>query len=381
MRKEVSNYDKEILVLQFLGICMVVLGHTGDGFPLFSEWFPYYSFHMMLFVFISGYLYKSEYEFCVTKYMWKKIKHLVLPFYMWLLIYGLITKIMKHFEWIFYGENMTLLNFFVYPWTYGCQYSFTAAWWFIPMLFLCQMTNILIRKVLVRSNIVKEYLYLLVSILQGIYAISIARKLGGMYGGKMTQWQMLLLKLMIVLPFFQIGFMFRKYWKVYIDKIPNMSYFFTVILTQLIIMIKYGKELEYGLVHLRFGTESYVVYLVSITGILFWTRISKECIDILGNNQFVKLIGKNTWTVLLHHEIFIFLAQLPIILFAEKALFEGFSRERLLSNYWYVFKIRDLQQFELVYVLIGIGVPVIIKECMGKYILSCMKKISIINYR
>ena len=46
------NY--QMLILQTIGIILVVVGHVG-GIGLFSDWFPISSFHMPLFVFISGY--------------------------------------------------------------------------------------------------------------------------------------------------------------------------------------------------------------------------------------------------------------------------------------------------------------------------------------
>lgn len=47
------NYVKGI------GILLVVMGRVGCEI---LDWFPIYSFHMPLFVFVSGYLYKTSYE-------------------------------------------------------------------------------------------------------------------------------------------------------------------------------------------------------------------------------------------------------------------------------------------------------------------------------
>lgn len=53
--------DKHIRWLQFFAIMMVVCGHLGDAFFFSFSVFPFYSFHMPLFVFISGYLFKNQY--------------------------------------------------------------------------------------------------------------------------------------------------------------------------------------------------------------------------------------------------------------------------------------------------------------------------------
>ena len=50
--KQKSN--KKMMILSFIGIIIVVLGHTGNAFKLASDIFPYYSFQRALFVLISG---------------------------------------------------------------------------------------------------------------------------------------------------------------------------------------------------------------------------------------------------------------------------------------------------------------------------------------
>lgn len=74
-------------VLKALGIVLVVTGHyAGSVLP----WFPPYSFHMALFIFISGYFYKKHYEDKIRNFTRKKFLNLVVPYYKWNLFYGVL---------------------------------------------------------------------------------------------------------------------------------------------------------------------------------------------------------------------------------------------------------------------------------------------------
>ena len=54
--------------LSVIGIISVIMGHVDlDTFPLMNTWFTPYSYHMALFVFISGYFYKSKNSESVIK--------------------------------------------------------------------------------------------------------------------------------------------------------------------------------------------------------------------------------------------------------------------------------------------------------------------------
>ena len=66
--------------LTVIGILSVIMGHVDlDTFPLMNTWFTPYSYHMALFVFISGYFYKECNHSSVRsagQYTWKKVKTL-----------------------------------------------------------------------------------------------------------------------------------------------------------------------------------------------------------------------------------------------------------------------------------------------------------------
>lgn len=49
--------NKSFQLLSAIGIILVVFGHSKNSLLLFGTIFPFYSFHMALFAFISGYFF------------------------------------------------------------------------------------------------------------------------------------------------------------------------------------------------------------------------------------------------------------------------------------------------------------------------------------
>lgn len=72
-------------VLKGLGILAVVWGHSGSKNAFYMFWF-----HMPLFFFISGYLYKYKPEETELSYVRKKVRHLLVPYTCYLLLLALL---------------------------------------------------------------------------------------------------------------------------------------------------------------------------------------------------------------------------------------------------------------------------------------------------
>lgn len=228
MLKTKKETDKRITLLQLFGILFVALGHTGDGVPLFSSWFPYSSFHMALFIFISGYLYKEQSETQALQFVGRKIKSLVIPLYAWYFVYAIFWKILNYFDLLRYGASPTINNFLIYPWTYGPRYGITEASWFIATLFLIHIINVPLRKLFgIGKCKIKEYIYLIVLTIMGILAVIKAREIGGL-PGEMSQLQSMTIKVGFLFPFYQIGHLMKKEWEKSLDSIPNTVYMATL---------------------------------------------------------------------------------------------------------------------------------------------------------
>ena len=88
--------DYRFKILYAIGIILIVCGHVnGGGISILSDWFPYYGFHLALFMFGSGYFYKSSAEDNIWKYSLRKIKSLIIPMYIYNCVYGVIVQILK----------------------------------------------------------------------------------------------------------------------------------------------------------------------------------------------------------------------------------------------------------------------------------------------
>ena len=81
MDKEFSN---KVNILKALAILLVVSGHL--EFSLFGMFSPY-SFQLALFFFISGYLFKDKYLDDVVTFIKRRIKSLLVPYYLYNTIY------------------------------------------------------------------------------------------------------------------------------------------------------------------------------------------------------------------------------------------------------------------------------------------------------
>ena len=65
-----GGVNLQFKLLSAIGIIIIVSGHCyHGGMELAYNWFPPYSYNLALFVFISGYFYKTDYEENIGKYI------------------------------------------------------------------------------------------------------------------------------------------------------------------------------------------------------------------------------------------------------------------------------------------------------------------------
>lgn len=139
--------NKNIAFLQVFGILLVVLGHSTNngGIPFFSKWI--YSFHMPLFIFISGFLfYLTTKDICninLYEFIKKKFVRLILPY----IIISSIAYLPKVFLNKFAQRGIDLsinsyLHSFFYPWDNVIRF-----FWFLPTLFFIMIIVVILLKI------------------------------------------------------------------------------------------------------------------------------------------------------------------------------------------------------------------------------------------
>lgn len=343
------NYN--MLALQFLGIILVVIGHKG-GIFLFDNFFPFYSFHMPLFIFISGYFFNADRS--IKDFLKKKLKTHLLPLFLWNIFYLFLSCLLRYFDIIKYGSEFSLTSIFIDPITTGNPSGLNEASWFVAALFLTSLFYILIRKLL-KILLKKEYLITLIFFiicLSGIYfAIN-----GYNYGLYIT-----VTRIAMYLFFYQLGYLYKIKFE-HKDKLNSWLYFSILIVVQLILIYFYD-DLSFINQNMVFVNKNIILPIItSITGILFWLRIAKIISNIVKNNKIACYIGENTFTVMMHHQFIFFLINL-ILLFVNNNIIniKGFVVEAFKYEMWYSYKLDGKYQFLILYVILGFLVPLILK--------------------
>ena len=206
-----TDYNMTFGILSGLAIIMVVAGHLGYNILTVGDLFPYYSFHVPLFMFISGYFYKETEETHPFGYVVKKARRLLMPYLIWNLVYGLTAWLMR-WNGFAMGEEISLRTLFLAPFMHGYQFIYNYAAWFVPVLFVTEMMNLLMRlaggwifgKVLSRQNL--EWLYLTGSLAVGMAVVYLAAG-GHVWGDYKAPGRIL-----FSIPAFRWGSFIRRNW-------------------------------------------------------------------------------------------------------------------------------------------------------------------------
>lgn len=356
--KEKSN--KKMMIASFIGIIAVVLGHVGYNIRVIAEVFPYYSFNIVLFIFISGYFYKPKYEENIwgkNGYFFKKIKKLVIPYYIWNLIYGIIVMFLKKFNIIEFGENINIKSLLVTPWINGHQYQFNLAAWFLLALFLVNIVYILIRKLMNKTKLWNDYIALAVFFVTAIISVSLAKK-------GIKEIYIPIIRTGFLMFFYQLGYVYKTKIEGRIE-INTIIYFTLIIAVQVLIFI-IDNKVTYIVVFMQFKNKFLITpIIVGVTGILFWTKVSELLVPLLGKNKIINYISNHTYDIMLHHLFGIFVLNAIIGKISILCGINGFNMEWFRYNIYY-FYTPGTDKVLLIYAIISIIIPLSVRYYCDK---------------
>ena len=284
------------------------MGHMGYTQFEFEMWLPYYSFHLALFAFISGYFYSVNNDSHTIRFILKKARTILLPYFLISLFYLLLQTWLGNYG-VSFGLKFSLYNWLVRPWIKCQPLGFNIATWFMISIFITEAIYVLSRaitKLVAKDERSRDILLLFII---GVGAITVIS-----YSPYPEEWQRVWLRPIFLCLFCHLGYCYRRYFEGRVHL--SYSMLFLVTLISRAILIKNFGKIDYGLWNCDFGgTPWWVVILTSIFGIGFWLSVAKIITPIVSKEGVLVQIGRHTREIMSHHLLAAFLWHGTIYLF------------------------------------------------------------------
>lgn len=358
MRTRTRKNDNQFIILKVFGIFLVVYGHVGSSMSLFMDnWFTGVMFHMPLFMFISGFFCDTAREGTVTSFVKKRFRRLVIPYFVWNFVYGVLVNLIKGMNFIQYGENITFHSFFIRPWLDGHQFAFNIPSWFLLSLFLVEIITVVVRKATKISGLLQEGFLFVMFALISYFSIVFSQR-----GYHASNW-LGLLRVGYLLPFYQFGIFYRKARKRY--KTNIWLYFGVILLAQFVLLTKAG-DIITSVVFCQFTGKPEKILVYMILAILFWVKIAELLAPAVENSNALSFVGNHTFTIMMHHPIAIFLLNSFLYVINYATPLKGFNPTDFQINVWYMIQLPRVGVF---YIIFAIALPCIICKAYEEMIL------------
>lgn len=376
-----APYNVTFGILSALAIMMIVAGHAGYDILTVGGMFPYYSFHVPLFMFISGYFYREEEEEQPRLYLKKKVKRLLVPYLIWNVVYGVMAWALRNFRGFGMGEDISLKTLFLDPLLHGYQFIYNYAAWFVPVLFLIEVMNLCMRIVLKKLRLHSEWLILFGALAVGMAVVQFAIE-GRVWGFYKTPGRILFLY-----PCFQMGQFYKKKLESR-DTLGNGAYFAVVLTVQLLLHLCCN-GLAYSSVWCTgFANGPVIPYVTAVSGIAFWLRVAKILAPLCGERRsdetaarleeerrsglaaaqnpaggFLLYLGRNTYAVMMHHVMAFMLVKMVLAgIAAHTGYLTDFDFVRFYGDIDYFYTVKGAEAFYMVYLAAGVLLPLLLQR-------------------
>ncbi len=371
--------NKQFCILSAIAMVLVVMGHVDEGLLTIGGLFPYYSFHIALFVFISGYFFRPEDVYRPLSWLKRKALRLLLPYFLWNVLYGMLVMLLRACGF-FIGNEPSLWTLFVEPILSGHQFLYNAPAWFVTALFLTEAADLAIRRLfgwaekgwtgLSRRKRTEypaeetahvpreqtEWLFMGLYLCLG-FAVAWLSARGSVY-----DWYRVPGRIMYMLPCYQMGRLYRVSLEKR-DTLPDGLYFGILLCVQLAVA-RFCRGTAVSVAWCNgFQNGPVIPYLTAAAGIAFWLRVSARLTPVLGETGFWRYLGRNTFAVMMH-QLTALLAVKGVFAFlnAFLGLCADFDWEAFRTDVYYAYLPNGLPQFRMLYVIAGIVLPLLLQK-------------------
>ena len=207
--------------LYLIAILFVVDGHTtlADMFDMDSL-FRYYSFHLMLFAFGSGYFFSRKGN--LLSDLGRRARRMLLPLYLWNAVYGVGAAVLRRFGAFEFGEPLSAYTLLLAPILDGEHFVWNLGSWFIFPLFLCQAIYSLLDRAVAlwKKNDVVSFLLCLIP---GAVTAQLC------FSSQQSVLPLFLSRTLILLPGYALGVLYQRKLE-RLDRLPTVPYLLAIVI-------------------------------------------------------------------------------------------------------------------------------------------------------
>lgn len=337
--------------LYLLAAVFVVDGHTmfADMFDM-QGLFRYYSFHLMLFAFGSGYLFRDADAARPLSRIAHKARRLLVPLYLWNAVYGVGAAFLRRFGGFELGAPLTAYNLLIAPLTDGEQFIWNLGSWFVFPLFLTQAIYALVRRA-ARLWGDREPVTFLICLIPGAAAAQLCA------AGMRDALPLFLMRTLILLPGYAGGVLYRRCLERH-DTLPTVPYLTALVIARALLCTRY-ENLAYLLSSCTYmGCGAVGVYLGGAIAIAFWLRIARLLAPHMKKSRLALSVSRHTFDIMMHHYMGFFL--LNSVFLALNALGLGaqdFSVSQFRTRHGYLYAPGSRPEWNVLYLIAGLLFP------------------------
>ena len=358
MKLKKRNFTFDLLYV--LAIIMVVDDHTKAQLGILKAIFPYDSFFMPLFVFISGYFYKKQ---NVIKNIKHKTEKIFIPYMIWNVIMLGITIIIDRIlktNWAIGINKVKVLNSIFL----GPLVTTNGPSWFVIMLFWVSILYNLIRNV-IKPNKINDCILTIISIIAGLISVYLCVK-----GWNKKSFLMLfVLRTLFYIQFYHLGYIFKEHIEDRIKKANKYIICSICVIINVILIAIYGDKVNfYATSNMRGFSYWYLPIITLITGITFWYIIMDYVANKIKESKIITYIAQNTFFIMETHLLFANIINILFYIFNKMGIkyFLKFDTKSFIQSAWSGSAWNMNSRFGIIGFLLGITLSIALVTLINK---------------
>ena len=351
--------------LYLIAIIFIVDGHTtlSDMFTM-GGLFKYYSFHLMIFAFGAGYFFRLHGN--ILQDVLSRAKRLLVPLYIWNVIYGVGAAFLRYFGGFEIGEQLSAYTLLLAPIVNGEHFVWNLGSWFIFPLFLSQVIYSLLRRA-AKLWKDKEIITFILCLIPGCAAVQLC------YGGMQDMLPLFLLRTLILLPGYAGGQLYKRCLE-HRDTMKTVPYLLIIVLLRALLCVRYD-NLAYLLSNCSyFVCDAFGVYFGGALAIAFYLRIARLLAPMMTKSRLALYASRHTFDIMMHHFMGFF--ALNGMFLAMNALgigAEDFSVKSMRTMADYNYAPHGRSEWNILYLTAGMLLPLAVAWVTDQ-IKTCIKK-------